>query len=134
MPWNEISQRMYTDPLILAWGSYNPMTSYYLFHSSRAGLDDYYNPENYSNSLVDTYLEQAKTAGSLEEAAQFFQKAQWDGSTGTSMRGDCPYVFLINKSHLYWVREGLDTGQQKIHSHGNAWPLVANLREWKWID
>lgn len=71
-------------------------------------------------------------ARTLEEAIPYWQKAQWDGETGTSMRGECAYIFILNKTHLYWVREGLDTGTQKIHAHGDAWPLVQNLAQWKW--
>ena len=70
--------------------------------------------------------------GSLEEAIPFWQKAQWDGETGTSMRGECSYIFVLNKTHVYWAREGLDTGVQKIHAHGDAWPLVQNIAEWTW--
>lgn len=128
----DLSERMYAEPLILAWGSSNPMTSYMLFHSSNAGKDDWYNPEGFTSKTVDGYLDSALSAKSLEEAIPYWQKAQWDGTTGTSMRGDAPYIFLINKTHLYWVRDGLDTGNQKIHAHGDAWPLVANLRDWKW--
>ena len=131
---SDIAARMFSEPLILAWGSSNPMTSYYLFHSSRAGLDDWYNPQNYTSAVVDGYLERAAAARTIEEAVPYFRLAQWDGMTGTSMRGDCPYVFLINVSHLYWIRDGLDTGRRPIHAHGNSWPLVANLREWKWVS
>jgi peptide/nickel transport system substrate-binding protein len=128
----DLSKRMFSEPLILAWGSSNPMTSYMLFHSSNAGKSDWYNPENFRNETVDTYLDAALNARNIEESYEFWQKAQWDGETGTSMRGEAPYIFLINKDHLYWAREGLDTGTQKIHAHGDAWPLVQNLREWKW--
>jgi peptide/nickel transport system substrate-binding protein len=127
-----IQERMFSEPLILAWGSSNPFTSYMLFHSFNAGNDDWYNPENFTNPVVDRYLDQALGARTFEESFPFWQKAQWDGTTGTSMRGDCPYIFLINKHHLYWVAEGLDIGVQQIHAHGDAWPLVANLKEWKW--
>ena len=130
--WDQIGTRMYSTPLILAWGSSSPQTSYYLFHSSHAGLDDLYNPENYASETTDRYLEMALSAVSLEAATEYFQLAQWDGSTGTSMRGNCPYVFLINRSHLYWVRDGLNTGRQPIHAHGDSWTLVNNLREWSW--
>jgi len=130
--WEDLPARMYSEPLILAWGSSNPKTTYKLFHSSNAGKDDWYNPENYSNSTVDAYLDAAINAKSLEEAIPYWQKAQWDGKTGTSMRGDGSYVFILNKTHLYWAREGLDVGVQKIHAHGDAWPLVQNLREWTW--
>lgn len=129
---DDIASRMYSEPMILAWGSSNPMTSYRLFHSQYAGLDDWYNPENFRSETVDLYLEQALESNSIEESVPFWQKAQWDGTTGTSMKGCSPYIFLINKNHLYWVREGLDTGKQRIHAHGDAWPLVANLKEWKW--
>ncbi len=128
----DLASRMFSEPLILAWGSSNPITSYMLFHSSNAGKSDWYNPENYRNDAVDGYLDAALSASSLEEAVEYWQLAQWDGETGTSMRGDCPYIFLINKDHLYWTREGLNTGVQKIHAHGDAWPLVQNLREWSW--
>ncbi|MDR2359955.1 MAG: ABC transporter substrate-binding protein [Oscillospiraceae bacterium] len=128
----DFAATMYSTPIILAWGSSNPMTSYYLFHSSNAGKDDWYNPENYRNATVDSYLDQALNAKSLEESYEYWKKAQWDGITGTSLKGDAAYVFLINKKHLYWAREGLNTGRQKIHAHGDAWPLVANLKDWKW--
>jgi peptide/nickel transport system substrate-binding protein len=123
----DIAKRMFSEPIILAWGSSNPMTSYMLFHSSNAGKNDWYNPENFRNETVDRYLEAGLNASSLEEALPFWKQAQWDGFTGTSMRGAAPYIFLINKDHLYFVREGLYTGRQKIHAHGEAWPLVANL-------
>ena len=48
------------------------------------------------------------------------------------MRGECSYIFVLNKTHVYWAREGLDTGVQKIHAHGDAWPLVQNIAEWTW--
>lgn len=130
--WDELPARMYSEPLVLAWGSSNPKTSYMLYHSSNAGKDDWYNPENFSNKTVDGYLDAALSAKSLEEAIPFWQKAQWDGETGTSMRGECSYIFVLNKTHVYWAREGLDTGVQKIHAHGDAWPLVQNIAEWTW--
>lgn len=130
--WQDLPARMYSEPLILAWGSSNPKTSYMLYHSSNAGKEDWYNPENFASEVVDGYLDAAIGARTLEEAIPFWQKAQWDGETGTSMRGECSYIFILNKTHLYWVREGLDTGDQKIHAHGDAWPLVQNVAQWKW--
>ncbi|MDR2419594.1 MAG: ABC transporter substrate-binding protein [Treponema sp.] len=129
---SDLLPRMFSEPMILAWGSSNPQVSYMLFHSSNAGKNDWYNPENFRNEVVDSYLDQALGATSIAASIPFWQKAQWDGTTGTSLRGDAPYIFLINKDHLYWARDGLDTGRQKIHAHGDAWPLVANLKDWKW--
>lgn len=129
---DEMVRRMFSEPVLMAWGSANPITSYMLFHSSNAGKEDYYNPENFKNATVDGYLDQALNAVSVEDSYNFWQKAQWDGTTGTSMKGEAPWVFLINMDHLYYVKEGLDIGEQKLHAHGDAWPLVANLRDWQW--
>lgn len=129
---NDIMATMVSQPLILAWGSANPITSYFLYHSSSIGKDDWYNPESFGNDSVDAYLDAALNARTLEEAIPYWQKAQWDGETGTSMRGECPYIFLVNKDHLYFRRDGLNTGDQMIHAHGASWTLVANLRDWYW--
>jgi peptide/nickel transport system substrate-binding protein len=129
---NDIMALMVAQPIILAWGSANPITSYRLYHSSSIGKDDWYDPESFGSPIVDGYLDAALNARSLEEAIPQWQKAQWDGTTGTSMRGACPYIFLVNKDHLYFRRDGLNTGRQMIHAHGASWTLVANLKEWYW--
>ncbi|MDR0446460.1 MAG: ABC transporter substrate-binding protein [Oscillospiraceae bacterium] len=128
----DIMAIMVAQPMILAWGSANPITSYYLYHSSSVGRDDWYNPESFASAAVDGYLEAALGAKTIEDAIPFWQKAQWDGETGTSMRGECPYIFLVNKDHLYFRRDGLNTGDQMIHAHGASWTLVANLKDWIW--
>ncbi|WP_343209688.1 ABC transporter substrate-binding protein [Anaerolentibacter hominis] len=128
----ETVARMFSEPMIMGWGSSNPVTSYMLYHSSNAGNTDWYNPENFKNKTVDSYLDKALNAGSPEEAYEFWKLAQWDGTTGTSMRGEAPWAFYVNMHHLYYVKEGLSIGTQKLHAHGAAWPLVANLKEWKW--
>lgn len=128
----ETAKRMFSDPMIMGWGSSNPITSYMLFHSSNVGRPDFYNPENFRNETVDGYLDAALNSKSLDESIEHWKKAQWDGTTGTSMKGEAPWVFLINMDHVYFVKDGLDIGKQKLHAHGAAWPLVANLKEWKW--
>ncbi|MDR2501828.1 MAG: ABC transporter substrate-binding protein, partial [Oscillospiraceae bacterium] len=128
----DVMQIMVSQPMVLAWGSSNPITSYYLYHSSSVGKDDWYDPESFGSPVVDGYLDAALNAKSIDEAIPYWQKAQWDGETGTSMRGECPYIFLVNQDHLYFRRDGLNTGKQMIHAHGAAWTLVANLRDWYW--
>lgn len=131
MGWDEIDKRMFRDPVLMGWGDQTPMESYLLYHSSNKGID-YYNPENYGNETVDKYMDEALRSTDIEVANELWKKAQWDGTTGTSTLGDAPWVWLVNIDHLYYVREGLEIGEQKIHPHGHAWPLVSNLREWKW--
>lgn len=115
-------------------GSSTPQTSYLLFHSDNKLKDDFYNPEGFDNAIVDGYLESAMQATTTEEMNEYFKKAQWDGSTGSSMLGEAPWVWLVNIDHLYYVSDGLEIGQQAIHPHGAAWPLVSNLKEWAWTN
>lgn len=127
-------KRMFSEPMIMGWGSDSPMTSYMLFHSSNAGKTDFYNPEFFTSDVVDEYLDNAMNSRTFEDSLEWWKKAQWDGTTGTSMRGEAPWAFYVNMSHLYYVKDGLDIGKQRIHAHGAAWPLIANLADWKWAE
>lgn len=129
--WDIIEQRMFSEAVMMGWGAQNPKETYLLYHSDNTGKD-YYNPEYYSNPVTDKYIDSAMAALDMDEAMEYWKKVQWDGETGLSTQGESPWVWLVNVDHLYYVREGLDIGKQKIHPHGHAWPVVANLKEWKW--
>jgi hypothetical protein len=62
------------------------------------------------------------------------KKAQWDGETGLSGKGDVPWVWLVNRSHIYLMKDNLDIGSPQIQPHGHGWPLTSNIEQWKWID
>lgn len=131
LSWDDIAKRQFEDAVLMGWGSVNPATSYSLFHSSGKLKDDYYNPEGMDNPTVDEYLDKAISATSTEEANKYWKLAQWDGTTGSSMLGDCPWVWLINTQHVYFVRDGLDIGNQTLHGHGHAWQVLQNIKNWK---
>ena len=76
----------------------------------------------------------AMEALTVEEANRNWQLAQWDGTTGTAMRGACPWVWIVNLDHVTYVREGLSIGEQPIHGHGHGLPLVQNLEDWAWEE
>ena len=63
---------------------------------------------------------------------ELWKKAQWDGGTGASGIGDAPWIWLVNVDHLYWVKDGLNTGEQKIQPHGHGWSVVNNADQWFW--
>lgn len=130
--WDEIGKRMFTDAVLMGWGSSNPYTSYSLYHTANMLKDDFYNPEGYSNKTVDGYLDSAMKSLTVEDAYNNWKLAQWDGKTGTAMKGDCPWVWLVNMQHLYYVRDGLDIGNQQLHAHGASMPLLQNLKDWTW--
>ena len=119
---------------MMGWGAATPYESYCLYHSAGALKEDYYNPEGYMSPVTDGYLAAAMAASTLEEAYENWRLAQWDGSTGTAMQGECPWVWVVNVDHLYYVREGLDLGAQRIHPHGASIPLLQSLQRWSWSE
>ena len=131
--WDEIDKQMYSQAVVMGWGSQTPKEAYFLYHSDNAGRD-YYNPENYEIQTVDNYIDLAMKEQDLEKSFEYWQKVQWDSTTGVSTKGDAPWLWLVNVNHLYFVRDGLDIGEQPIHPHGHSWPLVSNLSEWTWVD
>ena len=124
----------YTDalsqPLMWGWGAHTPMELYNIYHTDEILGTARYSP--YSNKTVDTYMEQALESSDLEESYELWKKAQWDGGTGASGIGDAPWIWLVNVDHLYWVRDGLNTGEQKIQPHGHGWSVVNNADQWFW--
>lgn len=130
--WDEIMQRMFSDAVMMGWGSAIPNETYYLYRSDGALLDDFYNPEGYMSDVTDGYLDAAMEALTVEEANENWKKVQWDGTAGTAMRGECPWVWVVNLDHVTYVHDGLSIGNQPIHGHGHGLPLIQNLQEWSW--
>ncbi len=132
--WDDLAKRMFSCGVVMGWGAATPSESYYLYRSEGALLDDYYNPEGYQNAATDAHMTAALQALTPEEAYRHWHLAQWDSSTGTgtSMRGQCPWVWIVNLDHIYFVRDGLSIGEQPIHPHGHSIPLIQNLQNWSW--
>lgn len=128
--WDTAYERALSDPLIWGWGAHTPMELYNIYHT--ASGEDYAVYSPYSNSAVDAYMDQALAANDLETSYALWQQAQWDGTTGVTQDGDIPWVWLVNIDHLYWVRDGLQVAEQKIHPHGHGWSIVNNVDQWTW--
>lgn len=132
--WDEITRRMFSEAVMMGWGSAIPNETYYLYRSQGALLDDFYNPEGYRSDVTDGYLDAAMGALTAQEANENWQKVQWNGTTGTAMWGECPWVWIVNLDHVTYVRDGLSIGDQPIHGHGHGLPLIQNLQEWAWVE
>ena len=128
--WDTAYDRALSTPLLWGWGAHSPMELYNIYHTIGDTGSAQYSP--YSNETVDAYMDQALACSDLEESYSLWQKAQWDGETGVTQEGDIPWVWLVNIDHLYWVREGLQVAQQKIHPHGHGWSVVNNVDQWTW--
>ncbi len=128
--WDTAYDRALSEPLIWGWGAHTPMELYNIYHTIEGTDSARYSP--YSNLTVDEYMDQALACSDLEESYELWQKAQWDGTTGVTQEGDIPWVWLVNIDHLYWVRDGLQVAEQKIHPHGHGWSVVNNVDQWSW--
>ncbi|SHN22376.1 ABC transporter substrate-binding protein [Gracilibacillus kekensis] len=131
--WNEIEKQMHEHPVMMGWGSHNPLELYSLYHSDIRGMA-YYNANYYQNEKVDHYLEQALAASSEEDAYKYWKLAQWDGETGMSVLGDAPWVWLVNLNHIYFINEQVEIGEQKVQPHGHGWPITDFITDWQLID
>ncbi|WP_373895072.1 ABC transporter substrate-binding protein [Virgibacillus sp. CBA3643] len=131
--WSELETLMYSHPVMMGWGSHDPLEMYNLYSSETRGIG-YYNANYYANETVDDYMNQALSATSLEKANEYWQKAQWDGETGFSAKGDAPWAWLVNLEHLYFVDENLEIGEQKVQPHGHGWPVTDFIEQWHWKE
>ena len=130
--WDTAYDRALSQPLIWGWGAHTPMELYNLYHTIGDTGSAQYTP--YSNPTVDSYMDAALASTDLEESYQLWQLSQWDGTTGVTQEGDVPWVWLVNVDHLYWVRDGLQIAQQKIHPHGHGWSIVNNMDQWTYFS
>lgn len=130
--WDVAYDKALSQPLVWGWGAHTPMELYNIYHTLPATGSAEYSP--YANSTVDAYMDEALKASELEDSYDLWQKAQWDGSTGVTQEGDIPWVWLCNVEHLYYVRNGLQVAEQKIHPHGHGWSIVNNVDQWEWNE
>ncbi|MDO5424861.1 MAG: ABC transporter substrate-binding protein [Eubacteriales bacterium] len=128
--WDTAYDRAQSDLLVWGWGAHTPMELYNLYHTNGdTGLAEY---SPYANETVDQYMDVALQCSDLEESYELWKKAQWDGTTGITQEGDIPWIWLCNIDHLYFVRDGLQVADQKLHPHGHGWSIVNNIDEWEW--
>ncbi|MFI3175577.1 MAG: ABC transporter substrate-binding protein [Bacillota bacterium] len=130
--WDEIFENYHANAFVVFDGSATPYTYYQSTTIQSAGVITS-NMGFYHNETVEAYMSSALATGDLEEALDFWKKSQWDGEEGSSMLGDVPVVWLANLNHMYFVREGLDVGEQELHAHGNSGvQILSNIAEWSW--
>lgn len=127
MAWSDCKAMSRNIPTCFGSGDYNPIDLYNAHYSKMMGVG-ISNPASYSNPKVDEYIEKALAATTMEEAIGYWKLSQWDGETGTSI--DYPFLWIVNIDHTYFVQDGLNLGEQRIHPHGHGVPVIANMHEW----
>ncbi|MCI8304366.1 MAG: ABC transporter substrate-binding protein [Lawsonibacter sp.] len=122
--WDTAYTDALSNPLVWGWGAHTPMELYNIYRTAPGSDSALYSP--YSNERADTLMDKALACTGLEESYTLWQQAQEE------IAGDMPWVWLVNVDHLYWVRDGLQVAEQKIHPHGHGWSVVNNIDRWSW--
>lgn len=129
--WDNIEPDINSQAVLFGWGSGDPSEIYNLYSSEIIGVGvPWNNAGYYKNSTVDKYIGQALQSEDENEAIEFWKKAQWDGETGFSTKGDWTYAWLVNAGHLYIADENLDIGTPVVQPHGGR--ILDNITEWGW--
>lgn len=122
--WDVAYTRAQKEPMIWGWGAHTPMEVYNMYHGTGDDGLAQYSP--YADEVADRLMDAALIESDLETSYELWQQAQ------AAVAEDVPWVWIVNIDHLYWVRDGLSIGEQKIHPHGHGWSLVNNVDRWTW--
>ncbi|HDZ8841785.1 TPA: ABC transporter substrate-binding protein [Aeromonas dhakensis] len=128
--WEQVEREMHANPVLMGWGSLDPMELYHHYQSGSAGVE-FYNPGYYQNPVVDGHLKQALDAPNWQAAVPFWQQVEWDGKTGSGVQGDAAWAWLLNVQHTYLANRCIDLGKGAPEIHG-SWSLLNNLQDWRW--
>ncbi|EIS3742744.1 ABC transporter substrate-binding protein [Aeromonas hydrophila] len=128
--WEQVEREMHANPVLMGWGSLDPMELYHHYQSGSAGVE-FYNPGYYQNPVVDGHLKQALDAPDWQAAVPFWQQVEWDGKTGAGVQGDAAWAWLLNVQHTYLANRCIDLGKGAPEIHG-SWSLLNNLQDWRW--
>lgn len=129
--WDTILEDIHREAVLFGFGSGDPSELYNLYYGGAANTPvEWDNAGFYDNKTVNSYIDKALESENEEEALKYWKKAQYDGKTGASVKGDIPYCWLVNANHVYIVSEGFDIGNPVVQPHGGR--IFDNVTEWSW--
>lgn len=130
----ECTARSCETPWLINFGSLDPMNVYYIYYGPNSGKG-FYNLSYLQNKTVDSYIEKAMHAPNEKVANENWKKAQWDGKTGFSVKGEASAIWLVNKNYMYQAKKGFSMGkQQKLQPGSMGWCVARNIEEWDWNE
>ncbi|MCR5252032.1 MAG: ABC transporter substrate-binding protein [Lachnospiraceae bacterium] len=128
----DFNDRLFTTPYMFGRGDYTP-NEFYLMNSTNTRGAGWSNSSFYSNPDVDRYMELAMGSRDLEDVYKYYKLAQWDGKSGASLIGDAPAAWYVRADHCYFVRDGLNIGNQPVQPHcANGQVALSNICDWYW--
>ena len=125
--WDTIYQNMYSSAALMQQTSPDPYKSIYQQYHSKEADDFYMNPGLYNNTESDALMEQAMHTSDFSQADSLWSQSASVNGGGWGPAGDAPFAWLVNYDYNYFIKEGIDIGDQP---DGLGNDILINVGDW----
>ena len=125
--WDTIYQNMYSSAALMQQTSPDPYKSIYQQYHSKEADDFYMNPGLYNNSESDKLMEDAMHASDFDQANSLWAESALVNGGGWGPAGDAPFAWLVNYNYNYFIKDGIDIGEQP---DGLGNDILINVGDW----
>ncbi|WP_296789968.1 ABC transporter substrate-binding protein [uncultured Methanobrevibacter sp.] len=125
--WDKIYQNMYSSAALMQQTSPDPYKSIYQQYHSKEADDFYMNPGLYNNTDSDRLMEEAMHTSDLSQADSLWAQSALVNGGGWGPAGDAPFVWLVNYDYNYFIKDGIDIGNQP---DGLGNDVLINICDW----
>ncbi len=125
--WDTIYQNMYCSAALMQQTSPDPYKSIYQQYHSKEADGFYMNPNLYNNTDSDKLMDDAMHSSDLNAANTLWSQSALVNGGGWSPAGDAPFVWLVNYDYNYFIKNGIDIGNQP---DGLGNDVLINIGDW----
>ena len=125
--WDTIYANMYSSAALMQQTSPDPYKSIYQQYHSKEADDFYMNPGLYNNSESDKLMEDAMHASDFDQANSLWAESALVNGGGWGPAGDAPFAWLVNYNYNYFIKDGIDIGEQP---DGLGNDILINVGDW----
>ena len=125
--WDTIYENMYSSAAVMQQTSPDPYKSIYQQYHSKAPDEFYMNPGLYNNTDSDKLMEEAMHANDFDQADSLWSQSALVNGGGWGPAGDAPFAWLVNYDYNYFIKEGIDIGEQP---DGLGNDVLINICDW----
>ena len=122
--WDDIDPNKYSQGVLYGYGSTDPSDIGGKYYSSSPS-----NTARVNNSAVDAHID-AAFKESREASFKDWAAVSWDGSTGTSPKGDAAWLWLGEIKYGYFVNDRVDISNDTALLQPHGGDLFSNVYDW----
>ena len=125
--WDTIYANMYSSAALMQQTSPDPYKSIYQQYHSKEADGFYMNPNLYNNTDSDKLMDDAMHSSDLYAANTLWSQSANVNGGGWGPAGDAPFVWLVNYDYNYFIKDGIDIGEQP---DGLGNDILINICDW----